>query len=174
MRQRLPLPIVFCVCLDHALKLIVCVCVSLSLPLPLSLSLSLSLSLWRRYYKSRQGTGRGAWGQFSGRGVVVPAERLVWEGERAIPMSDAELRAKAIRDAEKADLAREDATEITDDLAEVRVSACRCEARRSLQCLVRVRVRVCVRVRVRVCVCVSCRPEQRRLGPLLVTTGRTR
>lgn len=41
-----------------------------------------------RYYKSKQGVGVGTWGAFGGSGVVIPAQRLLWEGESGVPYQE--------------------------------------------------------------------------------------
>ena len=41
-----------------------------------------------RYYESPMGAGAGAWGAFTGVGIPVPADRILIEGEAAVPFDE--------------------------------------------------------------------------------------
>jgi hypothetical protein len=43
---------------------------------------------FERYYQSRIGAGEGAWSAFTGQGEPVSADRILFEGEAAIPFPD--------------------------------------------------------------------------------------
>ena len=41
-----------------------------------------------RYYASKMGAGSGAWGAFTGQGLPVAPDRIINEGEAAIPFAE--------------------------------------------------------------------------------------